>query len=736
MRRPHAPGALAVLLSAAALGCAPSAGLLTVPGWSVASPAPPRRFVAGAAREEITPPPGFPTGGHGPAGALARGQWGRLWARAFYFEDPSGRKLVLISSETFAVPRGLTLEVARRVADLGLHPEEIILAATHTHQGPGGFLTTTAYSDFGAARAGFDETLFRTLADRIARAVRRAHADAREHAGEAVALSVRRGSLGDLVRNRAPASFLLNRDRDEILRTLSEDPAAPALPCRPRCDEATGTCEPEGGWSEAQGCPRLRALDRNLTLLDVTRGPDGGPGRRIALLAFFAVHPTVLVTDASLYASDLTGVAVRTLEREWGGAGESPVVGFFNGAEGDVTTRRLRRDIPEVLAFAGALADRIRETLESPGRPVAPLVVRVGHRDADTRKEKGCGPSRWGEPHLSADPMEGASALGGAEGDRTFLWALGWKEGLTDIPQSGQGGKRGPFDPALLPTLRISRLVAPASSFPRFLPVTDAAVGDFGVVALPVEMTTAMAFDIRKRLGLKHGETELIGLAGEYASYAATPEEYVAQGYEGASTLWGPHEGPFLGCLVETLRGRPSDTPFPDAVPAETFTPGQLPAPPFGPELCGERRPAPDEGLGALLRDGVGRPVRDLPLFTWEERAVTRDDDFAAVTGRTVEVLEERDGTFVPRTSGGAPDDDRGFGLVTILVEGRRPGGAVSPNSPRTREWAALWLSPLREDLSGQRFRFRVRTSAGAVLESTPFTIPARPNPEAKGDGS
>ena len=58
---------------------------------------------AGAAIVDITPPPGLATGGHGPAGAIARGHLTRLYARAIYLTDGT-HPLLLVSVESFAVP--------------------------------------------------------------------------------------------------------------------------------------------------------------------------------------------------------------------------------------------------------------------------------------------------------------------------------------------------------------------------------------------------------------------------------------------------------------------------------------------------------------------------------------------------------------------------------------------------------------------------------------------------------
>ena len=116
---------------------------LSVDDFDVDKPLPRTSLIVGVKSVDITPPVGFPTGGHGPAGAVSRGQWLPLKARAFFFGAASGRNVVLITAELFALPGGLKMEVARRVNErlrghhIALPPEAIVIAATHTHQGPG-----------------------------------------------------------------------------------------------------------------------------------------------------------------------------------------------------------------------------------------------------------------------------------------------------------------------------------------------------------------------------------------------------------------------------------------------------------------------------------------------------------------------------------------------------------------------------------------------------------------------
>lgn len=198
-----------VLLLAAAALCGCANYRFPLPAVTLAAPAPPRDgFWAGADREELTPPPGFPNAGHGPPAAIARGYWSRLYARAFYFRDQQGHIAVLVSCDLFAMSRGLWQAVLKKVNDDGVYlpPESLVLAATHTHHGPGGFMTASGYNVLASPAPGFDRELFRHLTDRIALAVETAG----RHAVRAQ-LALHQGSLS-IQRNRAIVPFFANPD--------------------------------------------------------------------------------------------------------------------------------------------------------------------------------------------------------------------------------------------------------------------------------------------------------------------------------------------------------------------------------------------------------------------------------------------------------------------------------------------------------------------------------------------
>ena len=92
------------------------------------------------------------------------------------------------------------------------------------------------------------------------------------------------------------------------------------------------------------------------------------------------------------------------------------------------------------------------------------------------------------------------------------------------------------------------------------VPVQMMRIGTLLIAAVPAEVTTMAGRRIRERVlaavtaasndDTVDWEVIVTGLANGYAGYVTTPEEYDAQRYEGASTLYGQHT---LGAYTQTL---------------------------------------------------------------------------------------------------------------------------------------------------------------------------------------
>src|SRR5262249_3972576 len=202
-------------------------GRIIVPGFTLQNVTwRSQEFRAGAGQVDITPPPGYPTGGHGPSGNIARGYWTRLYARAFVFIDPNGQTLVLVSCDLFAIPAGLTAAVARAIGTewdrkgIRISPDSIIIAATHTHQGPGNFLSAPAYNEYGSKYPGVSKSLFWFLVEGVRGAIDIAIEDARGHSQAQLYLRTGRVTERFLL-NRSPNTFLANWNSQTLMDRLN-----------------------------------------------------------------------------------------------------------------------------------------------------------------------------------------------------------------------------------------------------------------------------------------------------------------------------------------------------------------------------------------------------------------------------------------------------------------------------------------------------------------------------------
>jgi neutral ceramidase len=712
---------------------APRGEKITVPAYRVATAGwRPGHNIAGVARVDITPPAGYPTGGHGPPGSMARGYWTRLYARAFFFTDSTGSPLVLVSSDFFAVPGGLAAEVRRRVATawakrgLSIPPEAIIIAATHTHHGPGNYLTAGTYNAYGSRYPGFDRRLFDFLTDRITQAIDSAISDARE--GGPATVWLRRGQVtSGLLLNRSASTFMSNWNAAQIMDRLN--PPGP-VDCRPRLEAGEAR---EKDWS-LPGCPRLRALDRTLTILEVERS-----GRRLGMLMFLAAHPTVLEAGAPFYSSDFVGRALAEMERRSSNEPrERLVAGFFNGAEGDVVPRRSARDIRDVERVKDTLLANVDMILKSPRQPVGAAIVT---HEARLRAESAFRDATGRQHQLAKFPLFGKAALGGAEDDRSVFYTFGWREGAREVPGENHGDKLGALDSQLLPFLRLTRILAPPHAFPSELPIGYAQLGSLTLVTVPVELSTAAGLMIRDSLRSR-GRVEIVGLSNEYSSYLATPDEYAAQDYMGASTIWGPDQSSLFTwatmCLAAVSRTAGcSASANPQRVVAKrVFFAGRKQdkirgeKKPFGPFAVGDALSAVDDELERVVHNANGVPERNLPWFEWTETSRGDSDDFTSTAHRTVSVQMRVGSSWITRTAGGprSPDDDTGGNFLTLM----RKAPARTGQGRHERHWSAIWLAPVLDPRRPDGvFRFRVLLSDQPnekEILSCPFVVNLSPS--------
>lgn len=672
-------------LAAWLTGCAAIHGTLPAP----AAPVPPGMFQAGAAKVDLTPMPGYPMGGFSAGGKIARGVWTRLHARAVAFEDADGNAVALAACDLWGIPGGLADRVAELVATTYGAPrlgrEQIVVAATHTHHSPGNFASSPLYNIFTSPLAGFDRDLFEYLAHRIALAVSAAW----KHRQPAV-LVRNELALGGVARNRSLSAFLENGTAANEL--LAENERLPIVP----------TPFPAGGEQA------YRAIDPTLTVIRAE--PHGGGGPPLAVMAFFALHPTAMGPATEVFSSDVFGIASTLVERELAG---TPVA-LFNGAEGDVSSNWMHQDRHSALVLGAVLADGIRTLL---GRSGADATGRVACRFTRCRMDD------------LAQPFTGASQLQGSEGDWTFFRDAGWREGLTeDDPErqvEGHGPKKYPFADELLHrhvALPLPFLLDKLADVPEEVPLGVYRIGTVTLATLPGEFTTMLGRRLARSVAAAAGTKEralLVGLANEYLSYFTTEAEYETQQYEGASMLYGPRSAHRIeSALTELAQGLGEPTRRTEDV---KYHYGAGLTKSFGVKEFdlwshSDRYAVTYVSLANVLMDEErGIPAPDLPFVVWVDespRWTGRSRTEAPVTPR-VRIETCAGGAWQPLVVEGALQTDDGLDLVTTVV------GSFQGEC----RWISIWLVPEGADETAV-YRFVIDGTSGRAFRSNEFRLP------------
>lgn len=500
------------------------------------SPSPPASvFRAGAAEVDITPPPGAPLWGYATfsAAPAARGYRTRLEARTIVLEGPEGGRVALVQTDLGATSWLLHRKVAERLAPLGIGPDRLMIAAIHTHAGPGGFFGDEFYNLFGAGAPGFDPMILDWLVTKIAESVQTSVA---RLAPAAVGLATVHAPAAS--ENRSAAAFRRNL-------------------C-PGC-----------------GSVPLPEVDDRLRVLRVDR-VVGGHMEPMAAFALFAVHSTAVSEHNDLYHGDVHGYAARyfasLVRRDY--RAPTFVAPFANGAEGDVSPTKREQSFAEaerVGFYLGTQAYAAYRSLD--GRLTTNVDVTHAYRELVLAG----GHTSQGD--VCNEGVVGVSTMAGAEdGPSAFRDKFGIYEGHhRKKPQGCQGYKLPAAGFIQRLALRPSALMVAPGSMPIIAPfqvvalhARDATADDDPIAVyatVPGEPTTAVGFAIAERVAGAFGGAALVstdkvavvGLANAYLGYFTSTAEYAAQHYEGGSTFFGPLQSLFAAEQLEASAWRVRD---------------------------------------------------------------------------------------------------------------------------------------------------------------------------------
>ena len=487
----------------------------------------------------------------------------RLYARAYVFANPGGRRVVFVSAELgqlfSSIKQGVLRKLAARYGAL-YDDRNVQLSATHTHAGPGGY---SHHAIFNFTSLGFVPQSYDVIVDGITNAIVQAHDSLAPGT-----IGVGTTQLLDASVNRSEKAFAANRNSSD----------SPLIN------------------------PKVSVLR-----LDRPSGPAG-------VIAWFSVHNTSLTRNNRFISPDHKGYASHLFEKSQGTIQpfQEPrkfVAAFPNGDEGDQSPNikpgfRGPADPDELQSmriigerefnaaravFNGGLAavrgevDFRHTFVKMPG-----LLVATAPRNGGRAEQNGA------KLNTLCTAAYGFSFAAGAEDGPSG--SVDFKEGMTFGQKDAAGWSTTAeiFRSRMLPQPLRDGFKVTASTFndecqrpkpvlvpsgalgwtPDILPFQLLRIGNVVIAGIPGEMTVKAGYRLRTALedtlrprGVTH--VILTGLANEYSGYITTPEEYDLQHYEGASTLFGRLTseaylqifGKLAGEMVAGVPSAPGPTP-------------------------------------------------------------------------------------------------------------------------------------------------------------------------------
>jgi len=469
----------------------------------------PEQAMAGMAVVDITPPMGMPKFGYSTWAKGADGFRTRLKARVFYLRGTDGEPMALVQLDLGAGSLALHHSIAERVAahtDIPAHA--LSLLVTHTHTGPGNFLSSDFYNVFGANQPGFDPVLFEFLASRISDGLIEAFNQRRP-----ARFATGQTPVWGLTRNRSVEAWANNFDiaAENINEALA-----------------------------------FRAVNPQMTMLRIDLQHDDGQFYPAGALTAFSIHGTSIPAFTAPYHADVWAWLARDVEAEIA-ASDTPfsaVHAPFQATHadnnpawhlderGDIASRRIGKALAsEAIGLWHSLGEQLDSelTLQSGSRLVDVLAL---NEDA-----------RFG---LCERAIVGAATAGAANGDEVFPIAY--------LPFFAENWPRRHFTDGCHGVkqwmLSKVQLLLPAERYPHRALLQVLRINNFVLATAPWEVTLESGNAIRAEVlaQLPPGEwlVEISSLANGMFGYVTTPAEYELQYYEGGHTIYGPHTLDFL----------------------------------------------------------------------------------------------------------------------------------------------------------------------------------------------
>lgn len=460
-------------------------------------------YLAGAAQADITGPVvGLGMMGYANLQQLDQGLHMRLRARALVVTGPCSQQTVAVVIDDLGmIFNGVKQAVIDRLS-LSLpgvfRHGNLLLGATHTHSGPGGFANYTLYN---ITTRGFSPKNFEAIVAGTTEAILKAYRQR-----QAATLTLTSGDLPGIQFNRSPEAYANNPEAERARYAADVDPA--------------------------------------MSLLRVV-GQDERP---IAAFSWYPIHGVSLPMSNKLVSGDNKGLASYLFERKLGTTyrrDQEFIAAFAQSNAGDVSPYPLvESEMRAVDGFARnqlvaeRQAERAMQLFASAAIPIQGPIQSV-HRFENLAYRALAGGAR------TCNGALGVSFAAGTENGKPFpyfyegtVFGLNWPR-LTLMPKEQACHAEKVI---LFPT----GFAKPSPWTAQVAPFQIVRIGNLALIAAPFEITTMAGRRLREHIaallaqqGIEH--VLLSSLANEYLHYVTTPEEYAKQAYEGGSNLFGPH---------------------------------------------------------------------------------------------------------------------------------------------------------------------------------------------------
>jgi neutral ceramidase len=488
-------------------------------------------YLVGRGMADVTGPVvGIPLWGFGRPDQIGEGIHMRLRSRAFVIAeiDNPGDRLVFVSADLGSIDHHITLEVVERLqrqyGEL-YNLDNVLITATHTHSGPGGYWQSRTATGLDG---GLYPEHFAAIVRGITASVVKAHEDMQPGS-----ILINSGQVKDAGANRSLVAYM-------------ENPAEE----RARYSANTNT---------------------EMTLLKFV--DDSG---EIGMINWYALHPTAMNFYNRLISGDHKGYASLKMEQEFGvtyNSDDDFVAAFAQADPGDVTpntnldntgpgatdveTTQImgERQLEVARQLFADARERVNGQIDS-RRVYADLSsYEVQDQFTQAGPQSTC-PSAYGYSFAGGSTEDGGGHFLFREGMTEQKFWLDWLiRFVTGAPEWTESVKACQFPKPIL--FETGTGNPPLQS--QIRSVTVARLGQLVIVALPVEVTTMAGRRLRESVMSELGEWAehivLSGYANGYAGYVTTPEEYMLQQYEAGHVLHGRWSLPAYQQIVTALAG-------------------------------------------------------------------------------------------------------------------------------------------------------------------------------------